>query len=376
MSTTDANELIRQAVTAAGSDDFGPTGLREGLERNLEAMARVPLKPDARRTIEERFVVDMVTRLQIIRWNEQHSGSSRQAIEGPVLVFGMPRTGTTATVAMLALDERFRFLRGWEGAQPLPPPIAGEEDADPRVIAARSTVNTLTTQSMHLHDPDGPEEDLVYFAGLDMRAFHGSLPMPRDYLQWWIDDDFASTYAVHAQVLQALQSRRPPHLWLLKAPPHLFKLEAFAKQYPNAKFVMTHRDPRKLIPSVASLSYHLHCVRCHADQVDKHAVGAQALWFWSEGIRRGLAARARIGEHRFIDVPNDEVVKTPLAVFERIYDHLDMELTPAMRQRVTAYGKRNAPGAFGEHRYTLEEYGLTAQSVGAAFKDYLERFAL
>ena len=113
----------------------------------------------------------------------------------------------------------------------MPPPVAGEEDQDPRVIAARAAAKDYDKPEMHLFDPDGPEEDLVYFAGLNMRAYHGALPMPDEFLDWWMADDFASTYTCHARVLKLLQSRRPPYLWLLKAPVHVFKLEAFAAQY-------------------------------------------------------------------------------------------------------------------------------------------------
>lgn len=370
------DQFIARAIAAAGVEDFGPPGMEEGLARTLDAVIRVPLTDAGRAATEARIIFELTTRLRIEQWYKANLGAARQEIEGPVLVVGLPRTGTTATVAMLALDERFRFLRGWEGTTPLPPPILGEEDSDPRVIAARAAASSYGKAEMHLHDPDGPEEDMVFIAGLNMRAYHGSLPMPEDFLDWWIADDFVSTYAYHERVLRMLQSRRPPYLWLLKAPVHLFKLEAFAARYPNARFVMTHRDPRKIIPSVASLQYSLHRERCDPDKLDKHAIGSTALRFWAEGMRRGLAARSRIGEHRFIDVHNDEVVSAPLAVFERVYAHLGLALTPAIRERLERYGQDNAPGTFGAHRYTLEEYGLTSQQVGAAFGEYIERFGL
>lgn len=363
-----------RAIAQAGASDFGPAGFEEGLERTLDALPRVPLTAAARTATEAKIVADLALRLRIEQWWKAHPQAGGQPIEGPVLVVGMPRTGTTATVAMLALDERFRFLRGWEGAAPLPPPIAGEEDADPRAVAARAAAVAYDKAEMHLHDPDGPEEDLVFLAGLNMHAYHGALPMPQDFLDWWMGADFTSTYAYHARVLQLLQARRPPHLWLLKAPPHLFKLEAFAAQYPTAKFVMTHRDPRKLIPSVASLQHRLHVERCGPEALDKHEMGRTAARFWAEGVRLGLAARARIGEHRFIDVHNDEVVADPIGLFERVYDHLGMSLTPRLEQALAAYRARNAPGAFGQHRYTPEEYGLTEAELAALFRDYIDRF--
>jgi hypothetical protein len=365
---------MARAIAQTGTDDFGAAGFEDGLERTLDAFARVAMTEPARRVAEARLVMDLAMRLRIEAWYKAHPETAEQEIEGPVLVVGMPRTGTTATVAMLGLDERFRFLRGWEGANPMPPPVAGAEDSDPRVIAAREAAKSYDKPEMHLFDPDGPEEDLVFIAGLNMRAYHGTLPMSDDFLDWWMADDFRSTYAYHARVLKLLQSRRPPHLWLLKAPPHLHKLDAFAAQYPNARFVMTHRDPLKIVPSVASLHYTLHAERCEPGSLDKKEIGARALRFWTEGVKKGLAARARIGEHRFIDVRNDDVVRQPLAVFERVYDHLGMAMTLQLERSLADYNQRNAPGAFGAHKYTLEEYGLSAESVRAAFRDYIDRF--
>ena len=380
MTALTPDEAIARAVASAGSDDFGPNaepgGWREGLERALGAFARLPFKPEARAGVEGKIVGDLVTRLRIEQWYAAHPEVEAEVVDGPVFVVGMPRTGTTATVGMLALDDRFRFLRAWEGHAPLPPPIAGEEDADPRALAAREAARSYHRRHMHLPDPDGPEEDLAILSGYDMHAYHGALPMPDDYVAWWMACDFRSTYAYHQRILKLLQSRRPPGLWLLKSPPHLFKLDAIARQYPKARFVMTHRDPLKIIPSVASLHHTLYGERGVADVMSKAEVGERFLSFWTEGVRRGLAARAAIGEERFIDVSNDEVVKRPLETFARLYAHLGLDLTPELERKILAYNSDKAPGAFGTHHYTLEEYGLTAEGVRAAFGGYIERFGL
>jgi hypothetical protein len=369
-----ADEAIIRAVEAAGSEDFGPEGWREGLALSLDAFARIPLTEHARKAATDKVVQDLTTRLRVEQWYKNHPETADQRIEGPVFVVGMPRTGTTAMVAMLALDDRFRFLRGWEGASPMPPPVAGEEDADPRVLAARAAAKDYDKPHVHLFDPDGPEEDLVFLAGINMHAYHGAYPMPDDYVAWWLAEDFASTYAYHERILKMLQSRRPPHLWLLKSPPHLPKLAMIARQYPDAKFIMTHRDPIKLIPSVASLHYMLHEERSLPGRLDKVATGRKLLAFWQECARRGLAARAAIGEDRFIDVHNDDVVNAPLETFERVYAHLGLELTPSLRGRLADYSSRNAPGTFGKPRYTLEEYGLSEGAIRKGFSEYLDRF--
>lgn len=294
-----------------------------------------------------------------------------------MLVCGLPRTGTTATVGMMATDPRYRFLRGWEAMSPVPPPEAGKEEDDPRAVSARKVAQEYASQqSQHIMDPDGPEEDLVMLAPLNMHAYNGAYPMPDDYIAWWSDADFASTYAYHRRVLKLLQSRRPPHLWLLKAPVHLFKLEAFAAEYPDAKFVWTHRDPAKVIPSVSSLQHTLHLQRCVEGSLDKRAIGPRFLDFWVDGMTRGLAAREAIGEHRFIDVWNDDVVAQPIATFEALYAKLGFDFTPEFRAGLDDYNRRNARGAHGEHRYSAEEYGLSREAIREAFSVYVDRFNL
>jgi hypothetical protein len=215
---------------------------------------------------------------------------------------------------------------------------------------------------------------MVGLAPLNMHAYHGSLPMPDDYLAWWIEADFTSTYAYHRRVLALLQSRRGPRFWLLKGPIHLFHLDAFATEYPQARFVWTHRDPASVIPSVASLQFTLQSQRCTEGALDKLDAGPRALAFWAEGTRRALAARDTIGEHRFVDVCNRDVVARPAETFAELYQRLGLAFTPELQERVADYNRRNALGAFGEHRYTAEEYGLKAEEIRAAFGDYIERF--
>jgi hypothetical protein len=367
-------DAISQAIKLAGADDFGPHAFREGLERSLTAFEPVPLKPEMRAQVHKKIVEDLANRLRVERWYKDHPEIDEDPVEGPILVLGLPRTGTTATVSMLGLDQRFRFLRGWEATTPVPPPIAAEEESDPRVVAARDAAKSYAMAHLHLFDPDGSQEDLAYLAGMDMHAYHGAYPMPKEYVDWWLSDDFRSTYAYLDRIFKLLHSRRGPRLWLLKSPPHLFRLEAIVRQFPRVKFVMTHRDPRNVIASVASLQCSLYEERCLPGSVDRCAVGRQLLSFWKEGVRRGLMARAALGEERFVDIWNDDVVKQPLTAFKRIYEHIGMEVTPAHIARLAEYTSRNAPGNFGQHQYTLEQYGLSERNVRDAFAAYYSRF--
>jgi hypothetical protein len=367
---------LESAVEATGFEDFGPDGYQEGLERTLEAFEVAPITANARDAAGLRTIVDLATRLRVEQWYKERPEIAKLPIEGPLLVCGLPRTGTTATVGMMALDERFRYLRAWEAVAPIPPPRRGEEMDDPRLLAAHRRAQNYSKRSQHIHDPDGPEEDLALLAGLNMHAYHGRYPMPQSFLDWWMAEDFASTYAYHRRVLTLLQSERPPYLWLLKAPVHIFNLDAFAAEYPQARFIMTHRDPAKVIPSVSSLFFTMHSEHCTPGVLNKLSFGPPLLEFWRKGMRRALEARCRIGEHRFIDIWNDDVVAQPIETFRKLYDWLDFELKPDLAAKLEDYRRRNAPQGSGKHRYSAQEYGLTDTRIRSAFSDYVERFRL
>lgn len=372
-----AAQLIARAIAEAGSDDFGPGPLEPGLSRTLAAFAALPLKRDVREAVQAKLVHDLVCRLKIEQWLSDHPAILEQPIESPLMVCGLPRTGTTATVGMLALDhERFRFLRAWEAMQPIPPPKASDGLNDPRAVAARNAAKGRANPEMHIHDTDGPEEDQAMLAPLAMQAYHGALPMPDDYLDWWLGADFGVYFAFQRRVMQLLQSGGGPNLWLLKSPVHLFRLEHFVREYPQARFIWTHRDPAKVIPSVSSLQYALWEVRCEPGFRSKAETGPHFLKFWAEGMRRGLAARDAIGEERFVDVWNDEVVADPIGTFASLYGKLGYAFTPELQSRIEEYNRRNARGAHGEHRYTAEEFGLTREAIRMEFGDYIARFGL
>ena len=164
-----ADEMIAEATEATGWTGGVDAGLREGLERTLLGFAEAPLTEPARADAVNAMRGDLATRFRIEQFLADHPEIEEQQIEGPLIVTSVPRSGTTATLAMLGLDPRFRYTRDWEIKQPLPPPVLGQEVSDPRAAAARKRAAAMD-QSIHLHDPDGPEEDMIAIAAFDMRS--------------------------------------------------------------------------------------------------------------------------------------------------------------------------------------------------------------
>lgn len=368
-------DVIDRARQATGYQTALDAGLIEGIEMNLKGFADAPLTQQARDQAIQGVVNNLTMRMRIESYLAEHPEIEDQEIEGPLIVTSMPRTGTTASVAMLALDPRFRFTRAWELQSPLPPPVLEEEENDPRVLAARAAAGAVSS-SIHLFEPDGPEEDLVSMAGYDMRHYYGRYPMPEEYLEWYFADDFSSVYRFHARLLKLLQWRHGPNRWLLKAPPHLRRFKAIVKQYPKARIVMTHRDPVTAVCSNASLSAMLYESICPPGAVSKEWTGKRALDFWSKTMEAALQQREELGEEYFVDLYNSDLVADPIGTFEKLYEQLGYTIDADLRAKLEDYHARNAKGAHGEHTYSAEEYGLDPAEIRAAFKGYIDRFGL
>ncbi len=373
-----SGELIERARERAGLHDLGSDTFREGLEVLVESMnTEADLSEAGAVRVIDMLTRSLVNRLEIESWYEAHPELASEVVEGPVLVTGLPRTGTTAMVALLALDDQVRYLRRWEQERCCPPPVAGAEHDDPRAVAAREVLRSRLSsnpelRAMHLYDSDGPEE-CYELMNLELRSqfymAHHRIP---GYVRWWLECDMAPAFAYHHRALRLLQSRRGPRRWLLKAPHHLFCLDAFVAEYPGTRIVMTHRDPARAIPSGCSLMGVFRAKQ--SDSWDPAAFGPGWLEFWAEGMDRALRARQLLGEDRFFDVDHGDLNADPVGTVEAIYRWLGRELSPQTRARVAAYAERNRSGAHGSHSYSAEEFGLTREAMWEAFDGYLSRF--
>jgi hypothetical protein len=360
--------LVKRARDETALTDFGPNGWQDGLERFVSA-AQVDIGADsaAIAILERTVMVRLVNRLRIERWYAEHAGEATQPVQGPVIIVGLPRTATTALHYLLAVDPQFRYQRRWEVAEPVPPPLLAEESEDPRRLSARGTPS-----AQHISTADGPSEDGPVLA-LDFHHQELGFPLPT-YTRWWRTSNATSTYAYHDRVLRLLQAHRPPYRWLLKAPLYCFHLPEIAAQYPNAKFLMTHRDPVTVFASVCSVvrqSQH-NIVPTHRS--DTAELGRFQLEHWVEASKQAMAARDAIGEHRFHDVSQQDVEAQPIATVERIYDFLGLELSDDVRSQMQVWSAQNQRGSHGQHDYTAEEFGYRAEAIRLAFSDYLERF--
>ena len=320
----------------------------------------------------------LVNRLAIEKTYREHPQIQDQVVQGPVFVIVLPRNGTTALIQLVAADPQMRSLRGWESGAPVPPPESATEHSDPRIAQAQAGLDYMYTAypqwaALHFESAETPTEcqDLL---GMEFKAAHfdGMAYVP-DYSEWVMNCDMASAYAWHHRVLKLLQWKCPPTLWHLKTPVHMLYLDALVAEYPHAKFLWSHRDPAQVLGSVCSLI--AYCRTWVSDRDDSRTIGEEQLAIWVEAIRRAIAFRARVGDERFADIPFADIQSNPVMALQRAYTQLDIPFDARSHAAIKQWADSHKPGQHGTHVSHLEDFGLSADYVRAAFGSYTERFA-
>ncbi|OBK66261.1 hypothetical protein A5653_19580 [Mycobacterium colombiense] len=375
----DVDQLLQQARERTGLKDFGENTFREPLDRLVDSLNReARLSELGRRSIPKIITSHLVTRLEVESWYARHPEIDDQQITAPVFGIGLPRTGSTALGHMLAQDCNTRSLRCWEAWDPCPPPSSETENSDPRIAAAERSSAILDAAVPQLknrvpRDPRGPEEcvPLLCLTFLSNTHFQiwGEVP---SYCDWILSPDFdmRPTYRYHRRVLRLLQWRCPPRRWFVRTPYHTFSLDAIADVYPDARFVWTHRDPAKTMPSMCSL---VHSFRsAYSDDPDPKTLGESESRNWALALERALAFRDRVGEDRFVDISHRRQNADPTAQLRSLYDKLGWDFDGQMEARVREWQDSN-PKA--EHHLSAEFFGLDIDEVSERYGFYAERFS-
>lgn len=362
----DVAALEAAAVEATGLEDFGNPTYRTGLEVYVTALREeARLNEVGALALEANLVANLRNRLRVVDWRATHPEVADEAVVAPLFVIGLPRTGTTLLSALLAEDPRRRALRRWESGDPVPPPEAATFDTDPRIEETRVAGQMLDAlnpgfKAIHYEPAEGPTECVTLLGQHFTSLLWETIANVPSYGRWLLAADQHDAYAHHHDVLQVLQSCAPGR-WSLKSPHHGLALDALLGQYPDARLVVTHRDPVPVVGSLCSLVRSLSGTFSDADHtayIASHWVDVAAAI-----VDRTADARSRHPEAAFLDVDYEHLLAAPLDVIRAIYEFDGMELTPDVETRMRAYLADNAQGKFGRHSYSLEEFGLRPAEI-------------
>jgi hypothetical protein len=375
----DAEALIGLASEQTGLEDWGDGAFRDGLERLVDSLeTEADLSELGVLAVGQQILANLTNRLRVVAWVESHPVVLAERVERPIVVLGMPRTGTTLLHELFHRDPANRSLMRWEALDCVPPPDAASFDQDPRIAASRDATAAMDAlnpnfSAIHYEAPDGPTECVAVLSQAFQSLLWSVLGNLPSYTRWLLDADPHPAYAYHHLVLQVLQSRAPGR-WALKTPQHALFLDEVVAQYPDARLVMTHRDPVAVVTSLCSLARTLGGTFSDAD----HTTDLASTWtdVAEVIIERVLAFRDRHGDDRVADVTYDDLVGDPIAVVARVLGQFDETLSPAAEAAMRAYLSEDPHRGFAPHRYSAAEVGLDAHAVAERFESYAERFGV
>jgi hypothetical protein len=373
--------ILQQAREETGLSDFGDEEFLQRLDLLVDEWnGDSGLTGIGRLSLRNKLLLFARNRLLIADTLKQHPEIHQIEIDKPIIVAGLPRSGTTHLLNLMAADRRLHSLPLWQSYEPIAMP--GEaplaDGTDPRYQRCADQWQTMQQMTpllaaMHPMNPDHIHEELELM-GPDFASYNFEwLSMsPR-----WRDHYYATDQTPHYQymktVLKILQWQRGPGRWVLKCPQHLEQLPTLYRVFPDATVVITHRDPVAVIQSAITML-------AYGQRLNRRRVEMQALAdYWCDRIEHLLRAcvrdRAILPRAQSIDVPFDQFMADDVAMVERIYEKAGLAMNSQAREDLNRYMQQHPRGKQGRIVYRLQQdFGVDPESLRRRFNFYFERF--
>ena len=380
--TLDAAGLMATARTETGLQDFGADDFVQRLEILCAAMRDEGGFNGAGIMQQHVFILGLLkNRLLIADLLRRHPEILDEHIVAPIIICGLPRTGTTHLHNLMSADPALRSLPYWESLEPVLPPheVPAPGDADPRLGRTEVALSFLNTalpyfKRMHEMTVEHTHEEIQLLAiDFSTMLFETTAPMP-SWRDAYLARDQRPTYAYLRTVLKVLQWLRGGTRWVLKTPQHLEQFPALVDTFPDATFVVTHRDPVSVTASMVTMI--AYTARLTRDRVDVEGMGA----YWADRLERMLRRcteeRDALPADRTIDVRFDEFMADDLAMVGRVYDLAGQPLDRRATESMASFMGTHPRGRFGAVAYDLAEFGLDGAERRRALAFYTERFGV
>ena len=356
-----------------GLDDFGDRSYHEGMRALLDALDAKPPSVLYAGAAQELIVAALTSRLHTqAQWAAYPSYRNRE-IPRPLVVVGVPRTGTTALHNLLSQDPQFQGIEKWLCNAPLVRPPEHEWEAHPQYQACAAGVEHMFITAPEVMQAHGVlasavDECLVPMAQhFTSNWFPSQLDIPK-YDQWLLAADETASFRRYKDILRlvGLNDDRP---WLLKNPSHVFGIEAMLAVFPDACVVQTHRNPLSSLASVVNLLGNFMVAFAGEDINRPHRLVRETA-FWAEAVKRTMTAQDRHPE-RFVNVLQPDIRRDPLGVVRNIYDKFGFTLSAEAEQRMGEWAAKNSEQRGEGHQY---EAIADEAPIRSAFAPYMDRF--
>ena len=365
-----SENLIRLARRRTGLEDLGDPHFPDLLDRLTEAYeSEADLTPFGRLFIRLSLLSITKTRLRLQEYLRQHPEVRDVGPISPLIVVGLPRSGTTLLYNLLCQDPDARPLLCWESSQPAP--VLGRlRKRDSRVRDTRIAVgmiNRLAPGLRHVHpvNPLGPEECTWLMANTLVSPIFGLFGRVPSYYQWLWQLDTATwtrAYEDYLTQLRVLQHQRGGGHWVLKSPVHMMSLSHLLAVIPGARVVLTDRDPTEVVPSSCSLFGVVRAIG--SDHIDRQALGTEILELLSH-FQHAAEVAAAAHPDRVLRVHFREFTRDKIGTVSEIYTHFGLTFTPSYEQQLSRWLKESTHVA--SHDYALSQFGITEQGIRESF---------
>ena len=374
-----ANEILDQAKSETGLSDLGEPLFFEGLNKLIDSINNEanlneigiqaqPIRIQGLLTNRLRFEEDLKKFPEILD----------QEIIAPIVIVGLPRTGSTMTHRLLASDPNHTAMLWWEGRYPALLPGEKRGDIETRMELGKAEVDAVVAASpealdIHPWDYKGADEEILLLEHNFLSTVPESFMALPSYSEWIEEQDHTLAYEDLKKFIQYLQWQNPGRekkRWVLKSPHHLGFIDKMISVFPDAKIIQTHRDPIKTVPSFCSMCANL--FEPLTTNFDKVFIGKH----WSNKLTRALNHCMNISEQHpdnFLDLEFLNMIKDPIDEMKKIYEFIGESFGEKTEVAMEAWREENKH-EMGAHKYSLEEYDLTESQINDNFAKYQQKY--
>jgi Sulfotransferase family len=368
--------MLAAAEERTGLSDWGDPEFRERLDvlcRSLRDDAG--LSDVGTAMVFEQLVGNLVNRLRLEALINAHPEIEDVRIDRPIIICGLPRTGTTHLHNLIAADPAIRYLPYWESLEPFPSPDEPDEQTSrERCAVGLDLVNTSMPEFKRMHEMtvDHAHEEIQLLANdISGMLFDTTYHLP-GYAEYYKAHDQGPSYAYLKRSLQALQWLRGGSRWLLKSPQHLEQFPTLLATFPDATFVVTHRDPVEVMKSmITMISY---AARMACARPDPVAIARQWVSRGGDLLDSCVRDREVLPASQSIDVRFDDFMADEESTVAAIYALADQPFDEAARAAMAAFRIEHPRGRHGGVTYHAEDVGLDVTALAERFRPYRERF--
>ena len=374
-----SKQIIDAAKNQTNLEYFGNPLFLEGFECLVQSINQeADLNDIGMEAQQQRLIGILANLLRIEDACMHHPEILNEEIKSPVVIVGLPRTGSTMTHRLLASDPRHTAMLWWEGRYPamLANEVRGHPDE--RMEMGKAEVEAVMQASpealtIHPWDYKGADEEILLLEHTFFSTVPESFMRLPTYSKWVESQDHIHAYAQLKIMLQYLQWQNPGRnkkRWVLKSPHHLGFIDKLLKVFPDSKVIQTHRDPLKTVPSFCSMCSNL--FEPLTNSYDKNEIGHH----WAHKLAKVLnhcMEVSNLNKENFLNLEFKKMIKDPILEMEEVYNFIDEDFTDQAENAMNAWKEENQH-EMGAHQYSLEEFGLESSFIDSYFSEYINQY--